>query len=261
MVGRTFSAASATYDEVIAFFQPFGRALVSAADVHGGERVLDVGCGRGASLRPAAEAVGVDGSVVGVDLAQAMVERLRRELDADGISNAEVHHGDAEALEFSKASFDVVLGGFLVFFTPEPPKALAELHRVLRPGGRVALSIFDGPPGFPWQGDVVKELLGETPEQPGDEYNKASVLEPALMAVGFEAPVGTDVVERFSFESADEVEAWQRSHAGRIVLDRLDDLQLARYRGLLEERLERHRKDGGFELVQQARMVVACKPS
>ncbi len=262
VVGRAFSAAASTYDTVIDFFGPFGRALVAAAEVAAGERVLDIGCGRGAVLRPAAHAVGPDGEVVGIDLAQGMVEQLRRYLQLAGVEHATVRHGDAEAIGEPDGSFDVALGGFMIFFAPDPTIVLGELYRVLRPGGRVALSIFDGPPGFPWQGEVFRELLGEQPSRSGDEFNRADVLDPALVAIGFEQPVGTDVVETVRFDSPDHVEHWQRSHGGRIVIDRLDDLQLERYRGLMAERLEGHRTDdGGIELVQRARMTVACKPA
>ncbi|MGI8709932.1 MAG: class I SAM-dependent methyltransferase [Acidimicrobiales bacterium] len=260
-VAQAFSRAAATYDQVISFFAPFGRALARAAALRPGERVLDVACGRGASLYPALDAVRPGGSVVGIDLAHGMVEALTSQLLAAGVADAEVAKGDAEDLAVPDASFDAVLGGFMIFFAPDPPKVLAELHRVTRPGGRVALSIFDGPPSWPWQGELVRELMGPPPARPSEEFNKAAVLVPALEAAGFDAPTGNDVVERFVFESVESVEAWQRSHAGRLLLDGFDDLQMERYRALLAERLEDHRVAGGFELVQRARMVVAVKPT
>jgi len=260
IIGGTFSAASSSYDEVIAFFAPFGRALAAAADLQPGERVLDVACGRGASLFPALDAVGETGSLLGVDLSHGMIHRLSADLALRGVTNAEAVVGDAESLDLRDASFDAILAGFLIFFASDPRQVLAELLRVVRPGGRVALSIFDGPPAFAWLADVVKELVGDQPARPSDEFNKASVLEPALVDAGFGTPVGTDLTVRFVFASVDEVERWQRSHGGRILLDHLDDLQLARYRGLITERLQDHRVDDGFELVQRARMVVAHRP-
>ncbi len=260
VIGSAFSAAAATYDEVIDFFGPFGRALVAAAALRPGERVLDLACGRGASLYPALDAVGPSGSVLGIDLSLGMVERLTTELAVRGVVNAEVRVGDAEALDLPDATFDAALAGFVVFFAPDPPTVLRELHRVVRPGGRVALSIFDGPSGFDWLPEIVRELLGAPSHRPSDEFNKASVLEPALVAAGFEAPTGHVVTERHVFADVDQVEAWMRSHGGRLLLDRLDGIQLARFQGLLEEHLEANRCPDGFELVQPARLVVARKP-
>lgn len=258
-VAATFDRAAATYDDVIAFFAPFGRALAAAADLDPGERVLDVACGRGSSLRPAAEAVGPTGSVVGIDLSAAMIERLAAELPP-GLP-VSLRQGDAEALDVPDASVDAVLGGFMIFFPPHPEQVLAELHRVLRPVGRVALSIFDGPPGFDFQHDLLAAVgTQEAASGPAAAFNRADVLDPALEAAGFVDVTGTDVIERYRFDSVDQVEQWQWSTGVRTVLAALDEPTLARYRELLAERLEAHRVGDGFELVQRARMTVARKP-
>lgn len=260
LIGGAFSDAAATYDQVVDFFGPFGRALVAGAAPVGGDRVLDLACGRGASLLPALEAVGPSGSVVGIDLAPAMVERLGADLAAAGVANAEVRVGDAEALDLPDASFDVALAGFVIFFAPDPPQVLRELHRVVRPGGRVALTIFDGWAGFPFVRELVTELVGPPQHRPSDEFNEAKVLVPALEAVGFAAPTVTEVVGRIRFADAAEVEAWMWSHAGRLLLGSLDEAQLARFRSGLDEGLEDHRVEDGHELVQSAKVVVATRP-
>jgi hypothetical protein len=99
---------------------------------------------------------------------------------------------------------------------------------VLAPGGTLALSIFDGPSGFAWMGDIAAELFGPSPLMPGDEFNKAAVLDDSLVAAGFTRPMAIEVIERFRFADAGQVEAWMRSHGGRLLLDRCDDQQLAR---------------------------------
>jgi ubiquinone/menaquinone biosynthesis C-methylase UbiE len=260
IVGGAFSAAAETYDQVVGFFAPFGRALVTAADPDRGAKVLDIACGRGACLYPALDAVGRDGSVLGIDLAAGMVEQLNAELTAKGIRNAEARVGDAEDLDLPDGWFDVVTGGFMIFFPPDPPRVLRELHRVLAPGGTLALSIFDGPSGFPWMGDIADELFGPSPRMPSHEFDKAAVLDDALVAAGFTRPIGIEVIERFRFANAGQVEAWMRSHGGRLLLDRCDDQQLARCRELIAQNLEAHHRtaDGAdYELVQRARMTVA----
>ncbi len=260
VVGGAFSAAAETYDQVVEFFAPFGRALVAAADPDRGTKVLDIACGRGACLYPALDAVGPDGSVLGIELATGMVEQLNAELTAKGIRNAKARVGDAEDLDLPDGSFEVVTGGFMIFFPPDPPRVLRELRRVLVPGGTLALSIFDGPSGFPWMDDIGAELFGASPPMPNEEFNEARVLDDALVAAGFTRPVATDVIERFRFADDGQVEAWMLSHGGRLLLDRCDDQQLARCRELIARNLEAHHRtaDGdGYELVQRARMTVA----
>ena len=91
----------------------------------------------------------------------------------------------------------------------------------------LALSIFDGPSGFPWMDDIATELFGPSPPMPNEEFNEAAVLDDALVAAGFTRPLATDVIERFRFADAGQVEAWMRSHGGRLLLDRCDARRLA----------------------------------
>lgn len=257
MVADTFSAAADTYDEVIDFFGPFGSSLVAAAEVRPGQTVLDVACGRGACLRPALDAVGPDGRVLGIDLAPGMVEALAADLAARGIANAEVRVGDAEAIDLPDASVDVVTAGFMIFFCPDPDRVLAELHRVLRAGGTLALSTFDGDVPSKWVRSVAAELFGEMDPRPGDAFDEVVVLEPALRHAGFRDVAGIDVFEPVRFASLEQLEEWHRSHFMRSLLAILDDDQLALYRRRMAEHLEPHRTSRGYELTQRARLTTA----
>ena len=259
MVAQVFSDSAPSYDQVIDFFAPFGRALVAGAQLQPGDRVLDVASGRGACLYPALDAVSPDGFVTGVDLAPGMVEALGAELAARGIDNAQVQVGDAEALEFPDGSFDAVLAGFMIFFCPDPDRVLAELARVLVPGGVVALTIFDGSTPSAFLREVGTELFGEQDRRASELFDRAEVLDPALVRAGFADPVGTDVVERFRFDSAEQMERWHRSHFARLLLDALDEDQLALYRRRLAEHLEQLREGDGFVMPQRARVTVARK--
>ncbi|WP_155342239.1 class I SAM-dependent methyltransferase, partial [Acrocarpospora corrugata] len=140
-VAGIFDRAAGDYEQVgVDFFGPVGARL--ALHAQPGERVLDVGCGRGASLFPAAERVGPTGFVHGVDLAPGMVREAGAELERRGVTNARVTLGDAESLDFPDESFDAVQSGLVIFFVPDMPQAAREIARVLRPGGRLALATF-----------------------------------------------------------------------------------------------------------------------
>ncbi len=101
-----------------AYFAYFGRRLVKCAALLPGMRVLDVACGRGAVLFAAAEAVGLSGSVIGIDLAPGMVDATRAEILQRELPQATVQVMDAEHLQFPDATFDVLTCGFALFFLP-----------------------------------------------------------------------------------------------------------------------------------------------
>lgn len=118
-----------------------GMGLVERIGVNEGARVLDVGVGRGANLFPAAERVGSQGQVIGIDLSEQMLRETGAEIDRRGLTNASVHLMDAERLAFADASFDFVMCGFAIFLFPHFEQALAEFLRVLRPGGTTGVTV------------------------------------------------------------------------------------------------------------------------
>jgi ubiquinone/menaquinone biosynthesis C-methylase UbiE len=113
----------------------FGPTLVEAAGIGPGQRVLDVACGAGNVAIPAA-AAGAD--VTGLDITPELLERGAAEAAAAGVEVAWVE-GDAQAMPFADASFDVVVSAVGVMFAPDHDAAAAELLRVCRPGGTIAL--------------------------------------------------------------------------------------------------------------------------
>ena len=262
-IGALFDSVADDYDAVVDYFGPFGRRLAEAAHVPPGVDVLDLACGRGAVLEPVLAVVGERGSVLGIDLAPAMVSRLGAELAARAVANAEVRVGDAEHLELADGSFDVVTGGFMIFFPPDPLRVLREIRRVLRPGGRVALSIYDGAAGFPFQSELEASIGAVRGEgSAGRRFNDAVVLRAALAEVGFELVEELEMREQVRFASVDQVERWQRSTGIRRVLESLDAPGLTAYRAGLAARLEPFRADGGgFLLDQRAVAVIADVPS
>jgi ubiquinone/menaquinone biosynthesis C-methylase UbiE len=134
------SAQAETYETqfVPALFAHWVEPVLEAAGVESGQRVLDVACGTGVVARLAADRVGASGEVVGVDLNPAMLAvaaRIRPDLTWE--------QGDVAALPFDDDGFDVVTCQSAMMFFSDPTAALREMGRVTRPGGTVAVQVFD----------------------------------------------------------------------------------------------------------------------
>jgi ubiquinone/menaquinone biosynthesis C-methylase UbiE len=137
----TFRAeAAAEYDcafaHISSHFLPF---VLRAARLAPGHRVLDVATGTGISAEAALEAVGPSGSVLATDISQDMVGKARKRLNQS--PNAAVTVEDGQALSLPESSFDAVICSLGLMFFPKPARGLASFHRVLRPGGRAAVSV------------------------------------------------------------------------------------------------------------------------
>lgn len=131
------------YEEefVPALFRPFAGSVLDAAAVARGQRVLDVACGTGIVARLAAPLVGPQGRVVGIDLNARMLA-VAAESQPECGAVVEWREADAQALPFPPASFDTVLCQQGLQFFPNRIGALHEMHRVLVPGGRLALNVW-----------------------------------------------------------------------------------------------------------------------
>jgi ubiquinone/menaquinone biosynthesis C-methylase UbiE len=148
------------YEELFvpALFAQWAPLMIDIGRIEEGQRVLDVACGTGVVARAAANRVGHTGSVVGLDLNPAMLEV------AAGIrSDIEWRQGDAAHLPFGKGEFDAVLCQSALFFFPDVDAAVAEMSRVVRTGGSVAVQTYaslDDQPGFLELDTVVRRIAG-----------------------------------------------------------------------------------------------------
>ena len=109
------------------------------APLEDGEDVLDLGCGAGTDVFYAALSMH-GGSVTGLDMTEAMVEKSQKSAEALGLDNVRFVQGHIESLPFEDASFDVVLSNGVPNLSPQKERLLSEIHRVLRPGGRVMIA-------------------------------------------------------------------------------------------------------------------------
>ena len=137
----TYDAAADHFDdEPLRFWERIGRSTVARLALPAGAHVLDVGCGTGASALPAAQAVGPVGSVLGVDLAARLLERGRTKAVNYGLTNIEFRLGDMTALDYPDSHFDAVVSVFSIFFVPDMEGLVRELWRMVRPGGKLAVT-------------------------------------------------------------------------------------------------------------------------
>jgi ubiquinone/menaquinone biosynthesis C-methylase UbiE len=264
-IAGMFDRASDTYDDVgVRFFAVFGRRLVELADVAPGMDVLDVGTGRGAVLFPAAAAVTRTGTVTAIDLAEGMVRRTAADARAEGLHHVDVQLGDAESPDFGAGSFDRVLSSLVIFFLPDPAKALSAYHRLLRPGGRLGLTTFGVDDDKPWQPvmERMRSFLPPGAPLPGEgPVGTPDKLDALLRAAGFTA---IEAVEEQHVTVLKDAEQWWRfswSAGLRASLERIpaEDLDSVK-REILE--LVEGIRDGTGQLTFRSalRYTLATKP-
>lgn len=246
-VAGVFDRAAATYDQIgVDFFSVIGARLVAAADPRPGERVLDLGSGRGASALPAARAVGPTGAVLATDLAPGMVAGLRQQGSDLPWLTAEVR--DAE--DPPEGRWDVVLGSLVLFFLPGLDDAVRRYRGVLSDNGRLGFSWFgDGDQSW---GEVYDALDADLPRE-----------QRAPRGTPRQGPFsGLDAMARFlegsglgdhrtethriaiAFTDTDQYWRWMWSQGMRYVLETLESRGLlaaaqARVDPILERRLSR----------------------
>lgn len=264
-IASLFSRAAETYDGVgVDFFSVFGRQLVADAGVGIGERVLDIGTGRGAVLFPAAEAVGPTGSVLGIDLAEGMVEHTRQMVESRSMSNARVEIMDAQEVDLPPASFDAVLSSLVVFFLPDPPRAVEAWSRLLAPGGRLGLTTFAGDDErFAWVDRLFKPFqppgVGR-PQKPDEASPFASTenLEQMLAAAGLRDARSVIRDHDVAFDDPRHWIRWSWSHGQRMVWENVPEDQRERVEEEAVSHLaELQEEDGSVILRQPIRYTIA----
>jgi ubiquinone/menaquinone biosynthesis C-methylase UbiE len=207
-----------------------------------GDTLLELGAGPGETGFEAAAIVGDGGRLISTDLSPAMVEVARRRGAELGLRNVDYRAMDAERIELAADSVDRVLCRFAYMAMADPAAALSETHRVLRPGGRVALAVWSAAERNPWIAILAGLLVQHghmPPPQPGDPGPFSLADEPRTRALlesaGLAVTRADEIAMRFAFRDVDEYLTFTTDTAGPValVLRRLSD----RRRDALKRRL------------------------
>jgi SAM-dependent methyltransferase len=244
---KTYNAAADAFDDPAnSFWERFGRRTIERLQLREGATVLDVCCGSGGSALPAAELVGPSGFVLGVDLADRLLDHARAKADARALLNVRFRVGDLLDLPGLSEQFDAVVCVFGIFFIPDMPLALHLLWDRVRSGGKLAITTW-GPRFFEpatsafWDSvrkdrpDLYKgfnpwDRICE-PQSLGALFAEAGIAKPALVAESGQHPISSP-------------EDWWAAVLGSGYRGTVDQLEPAAYDRVRSANFEFIRKSG-----------------
>jgi ubiquinone/menaquinone biosynthesis C-methylase UbiE len=254
------------FDEQMAFLN---HRLVGDARLRAGLRVLDLGSGTGYPAILAAQTVGAKGSVVGIDLAQQMLDAAGRKAAMLKLSNVTFRTGDVTTLPFESASFDAVTTRFCLMFLPEIPKAAAEIARILKPDTWMAAAVWSAPEKNPYLKipiDIIKQFIELPPPDPAApgifRLAKPGELAAMLQPAGFIDISEQEFLGDVRFTEGSEYFSSLMDIAAPIqnLWEKLNPTQQTEARQRIMDTAGQYRNESGIALPIAVRMVAAHKP-
>ena len=242
------------------FWQYLSRRTVDRLGLQPGERVLDVPCGTGPSLLPAAERVGPSGRVLGLDLAENMLQITRDKIRARGLTNIDLAAGDMTAIDRPAEPFDAVVCVLGIFFVGDMPALVRSFSDLVRPGGgRVAVTVFGERFFDPMRDVFVEAVHGVAPGfhviEPWRRTDQLSVFRGIFDEAGVDVAIETDD-DRLPLPTAQD---WWRIVMGsglRRTVVALDQEAAAEVRARCDAHILEHHVD---ELVTRSRYAIAVR--
>lgn len=178
------------------------------ANLKEGETVLDLGCGAGFDVFLAARKVGKKGKVIGIDMTEAMIEKAKKNAQKNGVDNVEFILGEIEALPLAANSIDVIISNCVINLSPAKEKVFAEAKRVLKTGGRLAISDILKAEEFP---EAIKNNLANYSGCVTGSIAKENLL---------------SILKKLEFKN---IEIERKSHSDQIVEDWISGININNY--------------------------------
>jgi SAM-dependent methyltransferase len=264
--GEYWATHQERFDNTI---RPHHSLLMAAAAVAPGEHVLDVGCGNGLTSRDAARAAGPGGSVLAVDLSGPMLAKAEQLAKDEGLGNVRFEQGDAQVHRFEAGAYDLAMSRFGVMFFADPVAAFTNIASALRPGGRLAMLVWQSGAGNEWMGSMRdalaagRNLPAPPPGAPGPfaladrEFTRNILTDAGFTDVGFapsEQPfnVGADPDDAYRFAVGMAPVQW--------LLADLDEATKAEALEGLRATIAAHQTADGIVFGSAAWVVTARKP-
>jgi ubiquinone/menaquinone biosynthesis C-methylase UbiE len=245
--------------------------LVDQVDPQPGQTVLELTAGPGETGFLAAARLGPGGRLISSDFVPAMVEAAKRGAARRGLDNVECRVLDAQQIDLPEGSVDGVLSRFGLMLVPDQERAMGEIRRVLRPGGRFAYATWGPPDRNPWLFQLAMALLENGHALPGDPFAPGGVFSLATPernrelaeAAGFADVTAEELTGVMRFESPDDYWTYNTSVAGPLaeLVATLGGEELRAVRSTLDPSLASFERDRGLELPWLSVVTSAALPA
>lgn len=252
---------------LVPMMAPVGDEMVKMLGVDDGSDHLDVACGTGEPGLSIA-AIASSGRVVLTDLASGMLDVARRKAGERGLTNVEFRVCSADDLPFADETFDTISCRFGLMYFPDLSTAVTELRRVLRPGGRLCVSVWAEREGNPWATIPMEAISTEidlpapSADTPGIFRNSApGTLSALFESAGLRDAVEAEVHSYMIAGSADEYWQYMIDVGAPLAgaLARVDEQARRRIKAIATEKADQYQGDDRLQIPTHARCIVATR--